>query len=222
MWYMDLEKWKEHCESRVHACNELTCVPHSKLGGELQKGKWAMEAGHEGSLTKWQLTDINDVPLPRPYVEGCTKRIKTLTYTWTHPFNPVSSLLTIWLCVLLHCKASNTWRLISIDLWSLLSYFSVYLTVYITNYISVVRSYTITRAENKPKDCDTYFVYCISIWLRYNTSLKMAVGLSNLLHMSATIWYKQNRLSHQVKSTQLLICVTYYDRFLFNKNLIKQ
>ena len=72
------------------------------------------------------------------------------------------------------------------------------------------------------KNSDKYFVYCISLWLRYNTSLKMAVGLSNLLHTSATILYKQNRLSHQVKSTLLLICVTYYDRFLFHKNLIKQ
>ena len=75
-----MEKWKGNCqpcpESQVHACNGLPYVCHPKLGGELQKGKWLMEAGHEGSLTDWQLKDINGLPWPRPHVEGSTKRIK--------------------------------------------------------------------------------------------------------------------------------------------------
>ena len=54
------------------------------------------------------------------------------------------------------------------------------------------------------KNSDKYFVYCISIWLRYNTSLKMAVGLSNTWYMSAIIWYKKNRLFHWPKSTKLI------------------
>ena len=60
-------------------------------------------------------------------------------------------------------KNSNTWR------------FSVFFMVYITSCTSIKRSYNTDRAENKQQNCDICFVYCISIWLRYNTSLKTII-----------------------------------------------
>ena len=59
-----LKKGKGNCqpcqESQLHVCNGFPYVYHSKLWGELQKGKWLMKAGHEAVWPpgNWQISMV--------------------------------------------------------------------------------------------------------------------------------------------------------------------